>query len=585
MFVFRLLKQFTNWGTRGLIMEVAMLILLLITGVMIYIYTYRKRLYQEIERLESWKLTIMNRPVTDELSKVKQLNMTGQTEELFERWRNSWDEIVISQLPNIEEKLFDIEEFIDKHRYKKAKEMLRQAEQMLRKVEEEIQIILQELQELVGSEEKNRIEIEELKGSYRNIKKTLLAHRHTFGEAGQKLEQKVEEMQKKFQSFEELTKHGNYLDARKVVLSLRNELNTLSQMLKDIPELLTECQVVIPTQLAEILEGYQEMLEQGYILEHLQLEKEVEAKQQKITQYVEMIAELRVEEAKSGIVELKEDTETLYDLLEKEVLAYQYINAEMNNIEEKLHSLNDETRETKEETLFVQQSYRLSSEEIERYRQLEKQINQLIKRFALVRVKAVEKQTAYSLIKEELEELDSQVEAVKEQHLQFREMLQMLRKDELVAREKVNEMKKKMAEAMRLVKKSRLPGLPEAYKLQLDEAKDSLMRVALRLEEKPLNIEAVNQTLDEATALVQRIYDLTIEMLEQAELAEKVIQYGNRYRSRYRSVSEGLMEAELSFRSFEYELALEQAVATIEKVEPGAFQRIQELINQEKNKK
>jgi septation ring formation regulator len=565
-------------------MEVAMFILLLITGVMIYIYTYRKRLYQEIERLESWKLTIMNRPVTDELSKVKQLNMTGQTEELFERWRNSWDEIVISQLPDIEVKLFDIEELIDKHRYKKAKEMLRQAEQMLRKVEEEIQIILQELQELVGSEEKNRIEIEELKGIYRNIKKTLLAHRHTFGDAGQKLEQKVEEMQKKFQSFEELTKHGNYLDAREIVLSLRNELNTLSQMLKDIPELLTECQTVIPTQLAEILEGYQEMLEQGYILEHLQIEKEIEAKQQKIAQYVEMIAELRVEEAKSEIVELKEDAEALYDLLEKEVLAYQYIKAEMNNIEEKLHSLNDETKETKEETLFVQQSYRLSSEEIERYRQFEKQINQLIKRFALVRVKAVEKQTAYSLIKEELEELDSQVEAVKEQHLQFREMLQMLRKDELAAREKVNEMKKKMAEAMRLVKKSRLPGLPEAYKLQLDEAKDSLMRVALRLEEKPLNMEAVNQALDEAIALVQRIYDLTIEMLEQAELAEKVIQYGNRYRSRYRSVSEGLEEAELSFRSFEYELALEQAVATIEKVEPGAFQRIQELINQEKNK-
>ncbi|WP_044894492.1 septation ring formation regulator EzrA [Bacillus alveayuensis] len=565
-------------------MEVAMFILLLITGVMIYIYTYRKRLYQEIERLESWKLTIMNRPVTDELSKVKQLNMTGQTEELFERWRNSWDEIVISQLPDIEVKLFDIEELIDKHRYKKAKEMLRQAEQMLRKVEEEIQIILQELQELVGSEEKNRIEIEELKGIYRNIKKTLLAHRHTFGDAGQKLEQKVEEMQKKFQSFEELTKHGNYLDAREIVLSLRNELNTLSQMLKDIPELLTECQTVIPTQLAEILEGYQEMLEQGYILEHLQIEKEIEAKQQKIAQYVEMIAELRVEEAKSEIVELKEDAEALYDLLEKEVLAYQYIKAEMNNIEEKLHSLNDETKETKEETLFVQQSYRLSREEIERYRQFEKQINQLIKRFALVRVKAVEKQTAYSLIKEELEELDSQVEAVKEQHLQFREMLQMLRKDELAAREKVNEMKKKIAEAMRLVKKSRLPGLPEAYKLQLDEAKDSLMRVALRLEEKPLNMEAVNQALDEAIALVQRIYDLTIEMLEQAELAEKVIQYGNRYRSRYRSVSEGLEEAELSFRSFEYELALEQAVATIEKVEPGAFQRIQELINQEKNK-
>jgi septation ring formation regulator len=543
---------------------------------------YRKKLYQEIDRLESWKITIMNRPITDELSKIKQLNMNGQTEELFERWRSKWDEIVASQLPAVEEKLFDIEDYLDKYRYKKAKELLRQIEQMLRKAEEDIHVILQELQELIGSEEKNRFEIEELQGTYRNVKKALLAHRHAFGQAEPKLEQKIEEMQIKFQSFEELTKSGNYLDAREVVLSLRNELTELSQMLEDIPELLNECQTVIPAHLEEVLDGYREMLEKGYILEHIQVEKEIEEKRQKIEEYIAMIANLEVESAKKGIVEIKEDIETLYDLLEKEVLAHQYVKSEITNIEEKLYALSDETKETKEETLFVQQSYQLSSQDMERYRQLEKQINQLLKRFALVRAKAEEEHIAYSLIKEELEELAEQVETVKEQHFQFREMLQALRKDELAAREKLSEVKRKLSEAIRLIKKSRLPGLPEAYKIQLDEAKDCLMRVAMRLEEKPLNMEAVNQALDEATVLVHRAYDLTVEMLEQAELVEKVIQYGNRYRSRYRSVSEGLEEAELSFRSFEYELALEQAVATIEKVEPGAFQRIQQLLEQEK---
>jgi septation ring formation regulator len=569
---------------RGLIMEIALFILLLITGVMIYNYMYRKKLYQEIDRLESWKITIMNRPITDELSKIKQLNMNGQTEELFERWRNKWDEIVASQLPAVEEKLFDIEEYLDKYRYKKAKELLRQTEQMLRKAEEDIHVILQELQELIGSEEKNRFEIEELQGIYRNAKKALLAHRHAFGQAEPKLEQKIEEMQIKFKSFEELTKSGDYLDAREVVLSLRKELTELSQMLEDIPELLNECQTVIPTQFEEILDGYREMLEKGYILEHIQVEKEIEEKRQKVEEYIAMIADLEVESAKKGIIEIKEDIETLYDLLEKEVLAHQYVKSEITNIEEKLYALSDETKETKEETLFVQQSYQLSSQDMERYRQLEKQINQLLKRFALVRAKAEEEHIAYSLIKEELEELAEQVETVKEQHFQFREMLQALRKDELAAREKLSEVKRKLSEAIRLIKKSRLPGLPEAYKIQLDEAKDCLMRVAMRLEEKPLDMEAVNQALDEATVLVHRAYDLTVEMLEQVELVEKVIQYGNRYRSRYRSVSEGLEEAELSFRSFEYELALEQAVATIEKVEPGAFQRIQQLLEQEKKR-
>ncbi|QPA30379.1 septation ring formation regulator EzrA [Thermaerobacillus caldiproteolyticus] len=565
-------------------MEIAVMILLLMCGVMIYNYIYRKRLYQEIDRLEAWKIAIMNRPITDELSKVKRLNMTGETEQLFERWRHQWDEIVATQLPMVEEKLFDTEELLDKYRYQKAKALLREIEHTLRKIEEDIQTILHELEELVGSEEQNRTEIEELKQIYRNAKKTLLAYRHTFGDAEVKLNEKLDEIHSEFQRFEDLTNSGNYLAAREVVLSLKQELSVFSQMLHDIPELFNECQTTIPAQLAELLDGYKEMNESGYILDHLQIEQEVAEKQEKLQQYIEMIHDLRVEEAKQAIGEIKEEIDTLYDLLEKEVIAHQYVKEEVGKIKEQLYQLSEEAKETSEETLFVQQSYRLSAQDLEKYRSIEKQIHQLVKRFSLIQARMIEEQTAHSILKEELEQLVAQIKMMKEEHEQFRDMLQTLRKDELIAREKLSDMKKKLSEAIRLVKKSRLPGLPEAYKLQLDEAKNLLMRVTLRLDEKPLNMEAVNQALDEAAVFVQRVYERTTEMIEQAELVEKVIQYGNRYRRRYSSVKEGLEEAELSFRNYDYELALEQAVATVEKVEPGALQRIQQLLEKDESK-
>ena len=64
----------------------------------------KRRYFNEVDRYETWKIDIMNRPVLDEMSKVKQLNMTGQTEELFEGWRNQWDEIVTVELPSIEKR-------------------------------------------------------------------------------------------------------------------------------------------------------------------------------------------------------------------------------------------------------------------------------------------------------------------------------------------------------------------------------------------------------------------------------------------------------------------------------------------------
>lgn len=434
-------------------MEIAITVLLLVSGGMIYNYAYRKKIYREIDRLEAWKIAIMNRPITDELSKVKQLNMTGETEQLFERWRQLWDDIVATRLPAVEEKLFDVEEFLDKYRYTKAKGVLRDIEQMLRKTEEDIQTILHELDELVGSEEQNRTEIEQLKTVYRDAKKTLLAYRHTFGSAEEKLTEKLESIHHEFQRFEELTNAGNYLAAREVVLFLKKELNGFSQMLQDIPEMLTECQSTIPAQLAELLDGYKEMEEAGYILGHLQIEREMAEKQEKLRQSVEMIRHLRVEEAKQAIEEIKEEVDALYDLLEKEVMAHRYVKTEIDQIEEQLYRLSEEAKQTSVETSFVQQSYRLSAQDLEKYRSIEKQIQQLVKRFSLVQARVMEEQTAHSIIKEELEQLLVQMQMMKEEHEQFREMLQTLRKNELAAREKLHDMRRKLSEAIRSVKK------------------------------------------------------------------------------------------------------------------------------------
>ena len=36
------------------------------------------------------------------MTKIKQLNMTGETEEKFERWRNQWTEVMDVHMPEID---------------------------------------------------------------------------------------------------------------------------------------------------------------------------------------------------------------------------------------------------------------------------------------------------------------------------------------------------------------------------------------------------------------------------------------------------------------------------------------------------
>ncbi|MDX8367511.1 septation ring formation regulator EzrA [Cytobacillus sp. IB215665] len=538
----------------------------------------RKKMYKEIDRLDAIKIEIMNRPVTDEMSKVKDLHMTGQTEELFERWRKEWDEIITLHLPNVEELLFDAEEYTDKYRFSKSKEVLLKIDQLIKDVEDNIATILKELEELVGSEEQNRLDVEEFRKIYKNIKKDLLGRRHLYGKAETNLESQLDELEKEFLHVDEITANGDYLEAKEALINLSNNLKEMQSKMEQLPQLLTECQGTIPNQLEEIHSGYLEMSGQGYKLDHIPVEIEVERIRTQLSKYIDLIEKTEIHEVSKELDETKENIETLYDLLEKEVLAHHFINHNQHNVSELIRSLKEETNETREESLFVQQLYHLDEEEIAKYHNIENQIGQLQKRYTAIVNKKDEEQLAYTIVREELESCLEGINDLREQHEQFKEMLQNLRKDELFAREKTNEMKKQLMELKRKVQKSNIPGIPASYQAVLSETKNALEQVFLKLEEKPLDMVAINQLLAKAVEQVNASSSMTDEMIEQAYLVEKVIQYGNRYRSKNKKLAEQLKESEVSFRSYDYSLSLEQAATAIEEIEPGALSRIEEML-------
>ncbi|QNG60921.1 septation ring formation regulator EzrA [Bacillus sp. PAMC26568] len=544
-------------------------------------YMIRRNIYKEVDRLEALKIEIMNRSIVDELSKVKDLKMTGQAEELFERWRKEWDEIITAQLPEVEELLFDAEDYADKYRFNKSKKVLEHIEKTLKHVDESIEIIISEINELITSEEKNTIEIEDVKSNVKKAKKTLLAHSHTFGKAHAKLDAKLGEIYEALKQFDAETEAGNYLAAREILILQSEEILNLLAKIDDIPKLLSECQTVIPNQLAELAEGYQEMLDNGFHLKHIQLGAELEKMTKQLQAYVELLSETETAEVKENIEEIQESIDTFYDLLEKEVLAHHYVQSATNKIDQQLADLLMQRKETQDEAELVKQSYHISDIDLDRQRKLEKQMNSLHKQFSLISTNLQTDQLAYSIMKEELEELEKQIDNVKIEHQEFKEMLQALRKEERGARQALAEAKKQLLDSSRNIQKSNVPGLPESLAQLLHEAKESIAKVSIKIEEIPLDMLAVNMLLEDAVQNIAIFSKQSEEMIEQVYLAEKVIQYGNKFRRRNRNVAEQLKEAEYHFRKYEYSESLEIAAAALEQVEPGSLTRLQAILDEE----
>lgn len=547
-------------------------------GIFLTGYFMKKKYYKESDRLEKWKLDINTRPVIEEMQKVKQLNMNGQTEERFEKWRHDWDEIITVKLPDLEELLFDAEEFIDKYRFKKAKAVQMEIEKALTETEEKIKTILSELNELVGSEEKNRTETEELKEIYRESKKMLLAHRHSFGESEKFLEERLNEVTGKFTQYNEKTAEGNYLDAREVVLSIKGILEKLKSDMDLIPDLLVECHSTIPFQLSELKEGYKEMLAQGYILDHIQMEENTEKIANELEACLNRVETADLDGVPERINEWKETIDELYDLLENEVLSRQKIGQTDKEILAMLRQAKEDNHQLKREMKQIQQSYQLDEADLKATEKIEKRVEEMFRRFELLEHKVNGNTAAYSHLSNELLEIKDAIEHIAAEQNTLSERLQALRKDELSAREKVKEINKTITESIRTISNSNIPGVPLAYRHLIEDAQESIKNVMTKLEGKPLNIPVVQQYLEVALLTTEKVVTMTDEVIETAALVEKVIQYGNRYRSRYPSVNKGLNEAESSFRSYNYKEALELAAASIEEVEPGALEKIEVLL-------
>ncbi|OZT12241.1 septation ring formation regulator EzrA [Priestia aryabhattai] len=559
-------------------MEFIIALIILIIGLVVYGMFSRKKIYQEIDRLESRKMELANMPVAEEISKVKELNMTGQTEELFERWREQWDDIVATELPKVDKLLFETEECADKYRFKKAKQLSIHINELLDKTKTEIENILTELQNLIGSEQDNRHDIEELNQLHRHVKKKLLAHRYSYGKAEKTLEAAIDHAKKQFVVFEEETVNGNYLQARETVLQLKIDLTAIDTCLEQIPKVLVECQTTLPAQFSELLDGFIGMTRDGYVLDHLQVEETIEFLKHETDTIIQQIEELYVEEAMAKLDSVNERLEQLYDALEHEVYSYHKMNQESQTVSHFLKILQDKNRELRDETLFVQQSYHFKEKDLELYYKMDRELKRLTNLYYNITDKVAEHNLAYSVIQEELEDVSKQLKQLQQSQDSYSDMLQALRKDELTAKEQIEELKSQLIEAKRLIQKSNLPGVPEYYKVQLEKTMHLLKDATLKLQEKPLNIQAVQTLLSEAVEAVKETFEETEAILEEAQLVEKMIQYGNRYRSQYGSVAQALRDAEELFRKYEYKEALNEVASAIEQVDPGAVEKIQQFM-------
>ena len=530
-----------------------LLFLLYLTG-----WLSRRRILRQIEQLEKWKNHIENRPVADELGRIKRLKMAGETEIHFEKWKRDWDEIITQALPDVEEMLLDVEDYANRFRFIAANKLLEEIQERLSDIESALDTIISEVDYLVDSEEQNRKKMTVVHEQLQDLKRLLQKHSIDLGISYAVWHDLYHQASEWYNQFQDAQQNGNYLQAQELLNRIEEACERLYEAIDECPTLIKVIEHEIPQSLKEVAAAIEEMEQKGYAVSQTGVEEQLERLKKLKAEAVTYMQNGQIKEMKEWKAHIEQEIEAIYQLLEQEVINKQFVERHVTELDEIHHQLSERFKALKKTVADFKAAYSWDQELEEAYQGLDQQFKaaqRLVDSISAIS----EPSKHYSQVKPDLDRYLQLHDQLLSGIEQMDNQIQACRRDELAAKEECHNLKRQLSKVRSKLRKSNLPGLPGHVQSGLAMAEEAVAELNSSLESVPLDMHRVQHQLEQAEKQVQSIAQVAETVMEMAAKAEIYIQYANRYRNRDEEIRAILEDAERAFRNWEYQEALELA--------------------------
>ena len=537
-----------------------------------------------IEELGVKKQKLMTVPIADILFTLKNLNLTGQTKRTYETWQATWQTITRFRFPEIEAALVSAEQYTQRLNFVKGSQISNQASQLIEETKAEVDKIYTALQKLLDSEKKNREELEVLQERYASMRKDLLAHSFSFGEALESLEKRLSYLELDFTKFNTLTNEGDHLEAKEVLGRIEAEMQDFEQIVEEVPKYLKEIEEEYEDQVADLKEGYQKMVEEHYQFPKISIPTEIQKIEEIIAVAREHIKATELEEARQQLDKVAREIDQLYLVMETEYEAKAFVKRNRAQVERKLNQVLQSNRYVNVEVDRVSQNFVLANNEFNRVQDFAKQLEKEQEAVAYYSKALQNQQVPYSIVKEHYEIVLNTLKEIDENQLALVNTLNDLSQQEKSIRDGLDVFELDLRNMKRTIEKYHLPGLPKEY-LELFFATSSrieqLSQLMNRVKLDMTEITGLNQTIEDD---VEKLDIMTEEIVDNAQLTEYMIQQANRYRLEHPEIDTAIQQALEQFNHFyRYGESLAIIEKALNQVDPGSAQRVRANYESEKN--
>lgn len=556
---------------------VVVLVTIVLVAVAIYasVLFFQRSFEERITKAKSSIEEILDSPLEEELEEVKKMTLSGDSLSEFEAVEHSYYALVNQQLPEISEYLNKLQAELEQYRFWKINGELKQNEAQVAKAQQQYEQLKLELAEIKQTAEIHKKAIGELKEEYQKIRKTLLAKNFSYGPSIDELEKELATLEKDFDEYSKVTEEGDYAKSSELLEKLKQQTRLLKIALKKLPPIYRNLKNIFPEQLQELKAGYSKLQTEKYGFKK-DLAKHLEAIEQKCKENEANLKQADVPKAEAIDQQIADMIDEAYDIMENEYNAKLKVTRQEKHLADFIEHAKHQEKELLIELDRLSQNYTLNHNEMEEAHALNEQLKKIDKNFTAYMQAKSKDVIVYS---EVLEQQTADLEALKKIELKQKEIGESvadLFEEEKEAQAAVQGFDNDIHRLKREIEILNLPGLPSDYIEYFFKVGREIESLDQDLNKIQIDMEQIARDLINTQSDLDVLAQKTQEIIDSSTLTEAMLQYSNRYRTRYPEVASAYAHAvELFNKNYDYMGALDVISEALETVEPGCYKRIE----------
>lgn len=558
------------------IIGLSFLVLILLLYVLIVVIKNKKKknILAMIDKLTTEKNLIISASLITELSKATKLVNNKNVEKQLEDWQKRFDDLEKVELPKLTDELIEVENHCMKNDFVGSYDLLNQTEKDIFHVKAKSIKLLGEIKELTESEDRNREAITKLKSTYREIIFKYNKNKNDYQDVASRIELQFENINKLFSAFEVSVQNKEFEELGKIVKALDDMINNINIVIDEAPTIVMMSKMILPKKMNDIKALSTKMTRDGYNLEYLNIDYNIEETNKKIGEIMDRLNVLNLQDSIFDLKTLLDYYEGLYSDFEAEKRGKKEYERGIINVSERLSKVTSIVRNLYAEIDNLKDTYDLTNDEVMVIDEINKELIAVKDSFKLINDRTLSKVMPYSKLNTECELVAVNLAKVEDKLETTLKNLGSLKEDEARARDQLYEIKNIINNSKYKIKDYNLPLIPDKFYVELKEAYDAVKEINVEIEKKPISIKTLNLRVDTARDLALKLYQTASSTTKTAAMAEMAIVYGNRYRTSNKEVESGLNASSKAFNKGDYKKSLEIVLNTLNIVEPGIHKKL-----------